>query len=201
MILDRFDFILVLDLEATCCDLKTIKSHRTEIIEIGAVMVDVENLTPSSEFQTFIKPVRHPTLTEFCRQLTSISQEQVDAAPIYPEAITQFQGWLANYPNFIFGSWGDYDRRQFKQDSKFHRLPYPIASEHLNLKKKFAENQQLDRPYGMAHALKFVGLPLDGTHHRGIDDARNIVKLMPYILGRKHVEYPRFAPNVRLPTP
>ena len=34
----------------------------------------------------------------------------------------------------------------------------------------------------MAHALKLVGLFLEGTHHRGIDDARNRVKLLPWIL-------------------
>ncbi|MDY7021491.1 MAG: exonuclease, partial [Cyanobacteriota bacterium] len=29
-----------------------------------------------------------------------------------------------------------------------------------------------------------------GTHHRGIDDTRNIAKLMPYILGIKKLSYP-----------
>jgi len=36
----------------------------------------------------------------------------------------------------------------------------------------------------MVVVLKAVGLPLEGTHHRGLDDARNIVKLLPYALGR-----------------
>jgi 3'-5' exoribonuclease 1 len=33
--------------------------------------------------------------------------------------------------------------------------------------------------------LELTSLPLEGTHHRGIDDARNIAKLLPYILGQK----------------
>jgi inhibitor of KinA sporulation pathway (predicted exonuclease) len=39
----------------------------------------------------------------------------------------------------------------------------------------------------MAEALKFLGLPLDGTHHRGIDDARNIARIFIEMLraGRK----------------
>jgi len=52
-----------------------------EIIEIGAVMVEAQGLTVIDEFQTFIKPVRYPILTEFCKSLTSITQEQVDQAP------------------------------------------------------------------------------------------------------------------------
>jgi inhibitor of KinA sporulation pathway (predicted exonuclease) len=40
----------------------------------------------------------------------------------------------------------------------------------------------------MAEALKMAGITLEGTHHRGIDDTRNIVKLMPYILGVKKLQ-------------
>ena len=40
----------------------------------------------------------------------------------------------------------------------------------------------------MAQALKLVGIELQGTHHRGIDDAKNIAKLLPYILGQKQIE-------------
>jgi inhibitor of KinA sporulation pathway (predicted exonuclease) len=71
--LNQYDYFLVLDLEATCCDRGTIKRHEMEIIEIGAVMVGAKTLTIRDEFQTFIKPVRHPVLTEFCKSLTSIT--------------------------------------------------------------------------------------------------------------------------------
>lgn len=81
--LNQYDYYLVLDLEATCCDRQTIKRHEMEIIEIGAVMVEARNLTIVDEFQTFIKPVRHPIFTEFCKSLTSIAQVQVDRAPYY----------------------------------------------------------------------------------------------------------------------
>jgi len=39
----------------------------------------------------------------------------------------------------------------------------------------------------MAEALQLAEIKLEGTHHRGIDDARNIAKLLPYILGRKQL--------------
>jgi inhibitor of KinA sporulation pathway (predicted exonuclease) len=81
MNLENYERFLVLDLEATCCDRQTIPSAQMEIIEIGAVMLEAQQLTPISEFQTFIKPVRHPVLTEFCQRLTSITQDLVDNAP------------------------------------------------------------------------------------------------------------------------
>lgn len=181
---DHYDYYLVVDLEATCCNRETIKRHEMEIIEIGAVMVEAQNLTIIDEFQTFIKPVRHPVLTPFCRSLTSITQAQVDQASEYGEAITLFKRWLSKYPNAVFGSWGDYDRNQFKQDSQFHHLPFPIAYPHINLKQLFSDTQGLRKRYGMAEALQRVGIELVGTHHRGIDDARNIAKLLPFILNK-----------------
>ncbi|MBD2595395.1 exonuclease domain-containing protein [Nostoc spongiaeforme FACHB-130] len=185
MNLNQYDYLLVLDLEATCCDQGTIKRYEMEIIEIGAVMVEAQTLKIIDEFQTFIKPVRYPTLTEFCKSLTSITQTQVEQAPEYPEAIAMLQKWLSNYPNAVFGSWGDYDRNQFKQDSKFHNLPFPIAYPHVNLKQQFSDSQGLSKRYGMVEALQLVNIELNGTHHRGIDDARNIAKLLPWILNRQ----------------
>ncbi|HLO47173.1 MAG TPA: 3'-5' exonuclease [Kamptonema sp.] len=183
----NYNYYLVVDLEATCCDRGTIRQDRMEIIEIGAVIVEPKTLTIIDEFQTFIKPVRHPILTEFCKSLTSISQKQVDGAPTYPEAIALLKNWLSGYSNAVFGSWGDYDRKQFQQDSNFHKVPFPIAYPHVNLKQLFTETQALPKRYGMAKALQLAGLPLEGTHHRGIDDARNIAKLLPYILGQKKI--------------
>jgi inhibitor of KinA sporulation pathway (predicted exonuclease) len=193
MNLTQYHYYLILDLEATCCNQETIKRHQMEIIEIGAVMVEAQGLTVIDEFQTFIKPVRYPILTEFCKSLTSITQEQVDQAPGYVAAIAQLKQWLSNYPNAVFGSWGDYDLNQFKQDSKFHNVPFPIAYPHVNLKQQFSSTQGLSKRYGMAEALQLAGIALAGTHHRGIDDARNIAKLLPFILGRQQLNQPSTA--------
>jgi inhibitor of KinA sporulation pathway (predicted exonuclease) len=35
----------------------------------------------------------------------------------------------------------------------------------------------------MAKACELVGLTLAGTHHRALDDALNIARLLPWILG------------------
>lgn len=185
--LDKYEYFLIVDLEATCCDKKSIKRHEMEIIEIGAVMVEASTLTVLSEFQTFVKPIRFPLLTDFCKSLTSIEQSQVDSAASFAVAVSSFKVWLHQYDSFVFCSWGDYDKSQIEQDCKFHGVPYPIASEHLNIKKLFTASQGLKKKFGMAEALKLAGLSLDGIHHRGIDDARNMARLMPYILGRRMI--------------
>ena len=74
-------YYIVLDLEATCCDDDSIPREETEIIEIGAVLVDAATLTPGLEFQTFVKPLRHRVLTPFCTKLTTITQADVQRWP------------------------------------------------------------------------------------------------------------------------
>ncbi len=67
-------------------------------------------------------------------------------------------------------------------------MTLPFRGKHLNLKKQFSAQLGEATRYGMAGALRRVGLPLVGTHHRGIDDARNIARLLPWILGRARAE-------------
>jgi inhibitor of KinA sporulation pathway (predicted exonuclease) len=180
---DETDFYLVIDLEATCDDQGAVPKHEMEIIEVGAVLVETQGLTAVGEFQTFIKPVRHPALTPFCTQLTTITQADVDGAPGFRDAMEALRGFVGDR-NVTFGSWGDYDRKQFDQDASYHRVGLPFLARHKNLKKAFAYELGEKKLLGMAQALARVGLPLVGTHHRGIDDARNIARLLPWSLGR-----------------
>jgi inhibitor of KinA sporulation pathway (predicted exonuclease) len=182
-----FERFLVVDLEATCDDRTRegalVPKHEMETIEIGAVLVDGETLEPVDELATFVRPVRHPILTPFCTELTTITQADVDRAPTFPEAIAALGRFLAGRPA-LFCSWGEYDRKQFEQDAAYHRVRLPLGAEHLNLKKRFSERHGIHKKLGMARALERVGFELRGTHHRGIDDARNIARLLPWIVER-----------------
>jgi len=82
-----YDHYLVIDLEASCDDRGSIPHQDREIIEIGAVMVKVQDFTPVDEWQSFVRPIRHPMLTPLCTRLTSIQQSDVDSAPRFPEAV------------------------------------------------------------------------------------------------------------------
>ncbi|MBW4616970.1 MAG: exonuclease domain-containing protein [Desmonostoc vinosum HA7617-LM4] len=179
------NYFLVVDVEATCSNDDSVPRHGMEIIEIGAVMLNRETWEIDSEYQQFVQPVRHPQLTKFCTELTSICQQDVDQAPQFPEVISHFREWLKSFPNYIFCSWGNYDKKQFIQDCKFHNIPYPFASEHKNIKEEFSEYLCVSKKFGMAQALEYLGIELIGTHHRGIDDARNIASIYRHIHTQK----------------
>lgn len=187
-------FYLVVDLEATCDEDHRIPREQTEIIELGAVLCDGATLLPQAEFQTFVKPVRHPRLTPFCTRLTSITQADVDAAPGFASAMQKLAAFLRERTQpgpsasaFTFCSWGDYDRQQLGRDERRHGVRVPLGSQHLNLKEAFSRRAGADSRLGCGQALRRVGLRFVGTAHRGIDDARNIARLLPYCLGRKEI--------------
>jgi inhibitor of KinA sporulation pathway (predicted exonuclease) len=182
------------DLEATCSKDETIVRAEMEIIEIGAVMVHAESLESLSEFQTFIRPLRHPELTDFCTALTTITQADVDGAPEFPPAFAAFESWVRGWGDAILSSWGAYDKNQLQDDCRRHKVRYPFGKRHLNIKKAFGKSVGIKRGLGMKAALELAGLPLSGTHHRGIDDARNIAALLPWALGQKKI------PKERMPT-
>lgn len=177
-----FPHHLVIDFEATCCDKGSVPRGEMEIIEFGVVMADAA-FRVVDEFQSFVKPVRHPRLTPFCTRLTSIRQHDVDSAPTFHECVATFTTWLSRHDDFVFCSWGDYDRTQLQQDCDFHGIPNPISAPHVNVKSRFAERQSMQRKPGLAEAVAKAGLVFTGTHHRGIDDARNIARLLPFVFG------------------
>jgi inhibitor of KinA sporulation pathway (predicted exonuclease) len=178
---------VIVDLEATCWE-KDTNPTRMEIIEIGAVLLPSSDGQPVSEFARFVKPIVEPVLSDFCIQLTSIQQRDVDQAEYFYTVFPDFLAWIGD-EEFTLCSWGSYDLNQFRTDCKRHSLPFPPAFEqHLNLKKEFAAWRGVKR-CGMRTALAILNLPLEGQHHRAMDDARNTTAiarlLLPDIENRK----------------
>ena len=168
---------IIIDLEATCWE----NSHKgeSEIIEIGAVIVDTYYKI-LGKYQTFIKPTKNPVLSQYCKDLTSISQKEVDDAEIFPVVFENFINWTnenvkCNIESIIFCSWGYYDKRQLMKDCVFHSIKYPFSN-HRSLKHEFAKQRKI-KPVGMKRALQMCEIKLKGTHHRALDDTENITQI------------------------
>ncbi|RPK19982.1 3'-5' exonuclease [Paenibacillus xylanexedens] len=174
---------IIFDLEATCG--KEIPDGESEIIEIGAVKLN-DKLEIVDEFQSFIRPVLHPQITYFCEELTSITQADVNNAPSFEDAYHEFIRWcgviesptgpIKNAP-FTLCSWGYYDKKMLKTDCNRWGVPHNEFTNHISVKHQHGPLIGIKHGVGMASALQKLGIPLDGTHHRGIDDARNIAKI------------------------
>lgn len=161
------------DLEATCCDDDSIPRHESEIIEIGAACVN-EKLEIISEFSEFIRPVVHPVLHPFCTKLTTISQDEVDGARGAAEVFDAFAYWLDSHNVAGIGSWGNYDPKMLQHDADYHGIPCPVEEiPFCNVKQEFSNRRK-----GLGRALRSLNLSFEGTQHRAISDALNIIHLL-----------------------
>jgi len=181
-LLQRDAPMVVIDLEATCSRDDTVPKKEMEIIEIGAVAIDSGG-RPVDEFQAFVRPVRHPQLTEFCRQLTTIGQADVDRANLLPVVAERLRAWIGQTGATLWASWGMFDRMIFHRDFQYHGIASPLPRTHSDIRACF-EEAVAQRPPGFEGALAHAGLAFHGQQHRGIDDARNIARLLPFILER-----------------
>lgn len=148
-----------------------------EIIEIGAVKLDGYGDVQGA-FSRFIKPVIHPHLSLFCQQLTTITQADVDRASGFPAVIEDFQDWAEIFDeDYLLCSWGSFDKKMLIQDCQLHDLEEDWVENHINLKQQYHDIKRLRTRRGLKAALNAEGLEFTGTHHRGIDDARNLAKI------------------------
>ena len=143
-LLAPYRYLYCVDLEATCDEVGESESPRPlavvpdqmETIEIGLVVIDLETLEIVDEFQRFVRPQINPLLTDFCKELTSIQQADVDNARTYVEVGQELGAFIAQYPNAAWASWGDYDARQLGRDAGFIGCPALLSGlPHFNARK------------------------------------------------------------------
>lgn len=169
--------IVICDWECTCIKNKNI-SFQNEIIEMAAIKCD-DNFNVISEFDMFVTPILNPILSDFCKELTSIKQTDIDNAKLFPFVLYEFNKWLKETENNIFHSWGNFDKNQLIKDCQLHNEEYPFDERHINLKKVVAKKLKV-KPKGMQPMMEYLKIPLIGIHHRGIDDCKNIARICQY---------------------
>jgi inhibitor of KinA sporulation pathway (predicted exonuclease) len=181
--------LVILDIEATCWGaeehpaLASDQRNESETIEIGAVRPDA----PGETFRTLIRPRRHPELSDYCTRLTGITQQDIEGAPLFPEALAAFLDWAGSDRDLAIASWGAWDDRLLRRDAGRWGLPAPRWRA-VNAKRQFArwaKQQGLPRGGWMAlrGAIAHLGGQFQGTPHRGLDDARNLAWVLEQIRG------------------
>lgn len=166
------------------------------------------------EFRSFVKPTWRSTLTPFCTSLTGITQRQVDRAPTFPEVLVQFQRFLVKHglidpttgQRLVRYSWcsdGPFDVRDFVVKQCFisnitmpHWLQGDVLDVRLavnywlgmqasqtpdSLPRDFLRRRSLNIPA----QLEVLGLPVfEGRQHSGIDDTRNLARIVTELARR-----------------
>lgn len=176
--------LFVVDFEATCGP--GVSAGDVEIIEFGGLLVPLQTIIDPADgvqFHHYIQPVKHPSLTRFCRQLTGVTQEQVDTAEPFLTVLQKLEDWFQNQSislaQTVFTAWSTFDAQQLRRECLHHERPMPFVH-FLDLQRAFKRTQQHTVNHSVSKALESVGLEFEGRKHSAIDDALNTARLLPY---------------------
>jgi 3'-5' exoribonuclease 1 len=174
---------IIFDLEASCWQ-NTPRNFRQEIIEIGAYKLN-DYGEVSEQFQMFVRPVVHPTLSSFCTNLTTIKQQDVDRAKGFVHVMEELYSWLdPDGEEYRFISWGINDKHQLLNDSEIHKYDISwLIKNFRDMKEAYNHIKKRNEPPGFQKALEMEGIVFNGQQHRALNDARHAV-----LLFLKHID-------------
>ena len=182
----QLDMLLVVDLESTCWEKKPPPGQVSDIIEVGLCPVDLSTLQ-RLERRSFLVRSERSQISAFCTELTTLTPEMLAEAPGLADTTRILQRDYLSRQR-LWASWGDYDRRQFERVCHDLEIAYPFGPSHLNVKSLFAAATGRQREVGLPEACDALDVTMDGTHHRGHDDAWNIAGILCQLLGRMRTD-------------
>ncbi|KUJ21274.1 uncharacterized protein LY89DRAFT_681843 [Mollisia scopiformis] len=179
----RYDFLAIVDFEASINE----SDGTREITEFPLVLLSTA--TPSlniiDEFHNFVRPQRNSGMKH--RHLKDFPpQELLDESPTFSEAWQSLLAFLeqhgATASNTLAITCGDWDfRAMLPAEQSFYNIArLPLFEKWCNIKHAFRSftGKKAD---SMVRMLNVIGQELIGTHHSGIDDARNIASIARWL--------------------
>ncbi|XP_069832811.1 3'-5' exoribonuclease 1 [Dendropsophus ebraccatus] len=179
-----YDYICVIDFEATCEEGNAL-DYIHEIIEFPIVLVNTRTLEIEDTFQCYVKPEIKPKLSEFCINLTGITQDVVDKADTFTVVLQSAVQWMRQkelgtkfkYAILTDGSW---DMSKFlNMQCRVSRIKYPqFARKWINIRKSYGNFYKVPRNQTkLTMMLEKLGMRYDGRLHCGLDDSKNIARI------------------------
>jgi inhibitor of KinA sporulation pathway (predicted exonuclease) len=174
--LPNFGKVIVIDLEMTCWgDEPPPEGQSKEIIEIGICLLNCVTLELSRPRRIFIKPHRS-TISEYCVQLTGITQDILDAKGISLNEAYEILVQEFKIDERIVAAWGS-DCAILE-----HELSVKFNQGHINLCALFSILMGSQKRIGLNRALKRIDLNFEGIKHSGGDDALNAAKILQWMI-------------------
>lgn len=152
------------------------ESLQFEIIEIGAVMLD-ENFNEISRYTSLIKPVLHPKMHPIIKEITKITDEDLQRERDFKTVIYEFFQWCSE--DYILCTYGNQDLMELQNNLEYHgiksmdlgvRWTYPML--YIDVQKLFglAQNENNEQ-CSLESAVRYLNLVQDREFHRALEDA------------------------------
>ena len=140
-----------------------------EMIQIGAVRVD-EHLNILDSISIPIQPTCYTVIHPRIRSMTHLSEQVLDTAPYFEEALNSFLTWCGT--DCIFLTWGCDDVSVFQQNLDFFEL-HPDLPAFYDIQPLFASAFGMTQRMNLPGAMDLMGLSQedDKYFHNAAHDA------------------------------
>lgn len=184
----RLDRVIVFDLELTCWATKEEQaSRRSEIIEIGACLLDIKTGDINNKTRYIIRPYKLKqriwdgtlNISQYCTDLTGHTIETLKAGIPFGDACNKFKKEFGTSNKICAGYGEDYGGL----DTECIRfgITNPLSGSYINICHLFALKNKSSE-VSLEQALEKIGDEFEGTQHRADDDAYNAAKILRSIL-------------------
>ena len=158
---------------------------RSEIIEIGAVMMD-HNFLVLGEFKTLVKPQYNDHIIKKYETLTGITTQMVHNAPEFTAAYEMFVNWCESYEgDYEIYAWSDSDYNQLVSEMKLKSYAREDKMGPLrkwfDFQKEYTGKLGLERIISLEKALNYAGIDFEGHMHDALCDAKNTAGLFAVV--------------------
>nr|GME06397.1 uncharacterized exonuclease domain-containing protein At3g15140 isoform X1 [Ipomoea batatas] len=182
------EFLLVLDLEG-----------KVEILEFPVLLFDTKTMDVIDFFHRFVRPSKmtEKRINEYIEgKYGKIGVDRVwhDTAVPFKEVIQEFETWLVKnelwrkeqggcLSKAAFVTCGNWDlKTKVPQQCEVAKMKLPpYFMEWINLKDIYLNFYKRRAP-GMLSMMRELNIPLLGSHHLGIDDSKNIARVLQHML-------------------
>lgn len=153
----------------------------TEVIQIGAVKLD-ENLNPAGEFSCYVRPQMRG-ISDYCTEITGITDEQVADASPFRQSITQFLDWIGDdiSQTYIY-TWSNADLGMIKKECRNKKIEIDrlnkLCDHWVDYQKKFGDALGYPVSLSLENALLSMDIVFEGQAHDALVDAKNTAKLI-----------------------
>jgi len=118
------EYLCFADFEYTCGgmadDVNFDVTYGQEILSVGLLVVKRESGEPIDTFYQTIRPAHNQTLTGFCKNLTGLTQEEIDVSADFETVMKQAAAFCKQYDFAQIYVFGDTDRQMLLKDQNRH---------------------------------------------------------------------------------
>ena len=184
----------ILDLEMTCdgkqvgkkfIDDGRMRHFLREIISVGFIVTD-ENFSVKKSYQNFVKPARNSTLTEYCKNLTGITQSEIDGGKICNDAFFDIAEMCRNFSVEIILTFDRFDKAGVINSARFCKeAKEPFKNIYIVAEKIFdvkpiilsAVSNGNKKRLSLSKISQMLQIEIDAAKHNALNDALLLCKI------------------------